>query len=382
MSLSVCLVTRNEEKNIERALRSVAGIAAEVLVAETGSTDRTAELATALGAQVLPVAWDDDFAAARNHVLDQATSDWILWLNPDEELLPTNQEQLPAYLARTEVLTYAVRVQQQTQRDPAEALVETSEPRLFRRDAGLRYVGRLHPHFVTPLEELARQQGKQLGGCGLVLRRHVYLSELDDHKLRWAARLLEKELKDRPGQLHYLIEYGETLLRLKDPKGHMVLAEATEKLLPFRNAAAAPVPTVVSLLCYLLTVSPQQSRSRILPGEAGDLALRWFPNSPPVLWLLAQQAFQRGDFRPAAQLLDRLVQLGRSGTYDRWAGFDPRVMGAPAVMNLGICCVHLGDLDRAETCFKQLLTDPTVGEKARQNYAMIQRRKQQPPAGS
>src|SRR5579883_2952330 len=86
MSLSVCFLTRNEEKSIGRAMQSVLGIADEVIVAETGSTDRTAEVAAALGAKVHDFAWRDDFSEGRNFAVDRAKGDWILWLNPDEEL--------------------------------------------------------------------------------------------------------------------------------------------------------------------------------------------------------------------------------------------------------------------------------------------------------
>src|SRR5260370_35752574 len=88
MPLRGWLLAGNEEKNIARAIRSVAGAADEVLVTDTGSSDRTVELARHLGARVIDYAWKDDFAAARDHAIAHARHDWILWLNPDEELLP------------------------------------------------------------------------------------------------------------------------------------------------------------------------------------------------------------------------------------------------------------------------------------------------------
>src|SRR5439155_11851876 len=127
----------------------------------------------------------------------------------------------------------------------------------------LRFVGRLHPHFATPLEELARRENQQIYRTDLLVRHVAYLSVLTEDKLRWATRLLELELQDRPGQLHYLIEYGRNLLRLNDPRGHAVLAEAADRVSAARDAPAAPTPTAASLLEYLLTVSPEQSRSRL-----------------------------------------------------------------------------------------------------------------------
>src|SRR3954468_21593572 len=89
MSLSVCLLTRNDEDKIAQALLSIAGVADEVVVADTGSTDATARVAADFGAKVLHFPWDDDFAAGRNFALDHATGSWVFWLNPDEELLPS-----------------------------------------------------------------------------------------------------------------------------------------------------------------------------------------------------------------------------------------------------------------------------------------------------
>src|SRR6516164_1479948 len=110
MSLSICLVTRNEEGKLDRLLRSVAGLAEEVIVADTGSTDRTVAIAQEHGARVVMHKWRDDFGAARNFVLDQANGDWILWVNPDEEWLAPAVPQARALLDRTDILAYGVRV--------------------------------------------------------------------------------------------------------------------------------------------------------------------------------------------------------------------------------------------------------------------------------
>ena len=241
MTLSVCLLTRNEEKNIARAIQSVTGIADQVIVADTGSSDRTVPIAAELRAQVHQVNWQDDFAAARDFALTQATADWILWLNPDEELLPVDQTVLRGYLAREDTFGYHVVVQERLNADQPDVFSETVQLRLFRRRPQVRSVGRLHSTFVPALEEVARQEGKQIAFSEMRLQRHAYLSRLTEPKLRWAARLLELELRDRPGQLHYLIEYGRTLLLLNDPQGHAILAEAIEQILPLRSAASAPL---------------------------------------------------------------------------------------------------------------------------------------------
>jgi hypothetical protein len=372
MSLSVCLLTRNEENNIRRALVSVKGIADEVIVADTGSSDRTADVAAELGARVCQVGWEDDFAAARNQALDQATGDWILWLNPDEEFLPAGRERLTTALNQKDAFAYGIRVQDLLAADRPDRVAETYQPRLFRREAAVRYVGRLHPHFATSLEDIAARHSQMVYSLDITVRRHAYLSVLTPDKLRWAARLLELELGDRPGQLHYLIEYGRTLLHLNDARGHEVLAEAVELILPHLKAARPPSATVGSLVEYLLNVSPEQSRSKLSRAEALELALRWFRRSPPVMWAVAQQHFRSAEYRSASTILEELIHMGRTGAFDHSAGFDPDVMGTPAVMNLGVCYLQLGELDKAQRCFGQLLTHPTLQIKARENFAAVE----------
>src|SRR5207248_1268926 len=114
--------------------------------------------ARALGAAVHEVPWQEDFAAAQNQALDRATGDWVFWLNPDEELLSPGQEQVAALLARPEALAYVVRVQEVLRADQPERAAEIAWPRLFRRRPEVRFVGRLHPHFAIPLEELALRE--------------------------------------------------------------------------------------------------------------------------------------------------------------------------------------------------------------------------------
>jgi glycosyltransferase involved in cell wall biosynthesis len=83
--LSVCLITSNEERNLARALRSVEGIANEIVVVDCGSRDRTQEIARAHGAKVVTRGWTN-FADQKNFAAAAASNDWILSLDADEEL--------------------------------------------------------------------------------------------------------------------------------------------------------------------------------------------------------------------------------------------------------------------------------------------------------
>ncbi len=87
MSLSVCIITLNEEANLARTLESVKSIASEIVIVDSGSTDRTVAVAQSYGARVFVEPWKG-FAPQKNSTLAKATHDWILSLDADEEVSP------------------------------------------------------------------------------------------------------------------------------------------------------------------------------------------------------------------------------------------------------------------------------------------------------
>lgn len=88
MDLTLCMIVKNEEATLSRTLDSVKGVVDEMVVVDTGSGDRTREIAREFGARVYDFEWCDDFAAARNECLKHAQGDWILVLDADEVLVP------------------------------------------------------------------------------------------------------------------------------------------------------------------------------------------------------------------------------------------------------------------------------------------------------
>ena len=82
-TISACVIARNEEDHLGRCLDSVRGIVDEIVVVDTGSTDRTVEIARERGARVFHFTWINDFSAARNQLLRHATGDWVLVLDAD-----------------------------------------------------------------------------------------------------------------------------------------------------------------------------------------------------------------------------------------------------------------------------------------------------------
>jgi hypothetical protein len=377
MVVTVFLVTRNHDASLGAALQSVAGFASEILVVDTGSTDRTVEIAQQSGARVLPFAWDDDFAAASNAAIAAARGEWLLWMNPDEELDSSGIPALTRAIQTPDVFVWQLGVRQMRHPNDASGIVDT-QARLIRRDPALNLRGRLHPEFDPPLDELAARRRQSIGNASAILRRHGYLSQPTPDKIRWVVRLLERELADRPGQIGFAIELGRNLLWLNDPRGHEVLGAAADEVRARSGDPFPPSPWVGSLLEYVLSVSPAQYRGTLERGDARSLAEKWFPRTPPVLWAVAADRFLAGDYAAAVTLLERLLLLGRTGGYDGAGGFDPAIVGNSAAVNYGTCCLHLGRWSDARAAFESVLSDPKHVEAARRGMRLAEL--QQKPA--
>ena len=99
VSISLCMIVRNEEKVLGRCLSCVRGFADEIIIVDTGSTDRTKEIAFSFTDKVYDFKWKDDFAAARNFAFSRGTGYYLFWLDADDVLLPSDRQKLLALKA-------------------------------------------------------------------------------------------------------------------------------------------------------------------------------------------------------------------------------------------------------------------------------------------
>jgi len=105
-NLTVIILTKNEAKNIREAVKNAQQCTAEILVIDSGSTDETAAIAKLSGARVVQRAWNNDFAAQRNFALQQATTEWVLYLDADERLNSDLAAQIKKVAAQNEQKQY------------------------------------------------------------------------------------------------------------------------------------------------------------------------------------------------------------------------------------------------------------------------------------
>jgi tetratricopeptide (TPR) repeat protein len=204
-TLAVCMIARNESEKLPTAIGSVKGIADRVIVVDTGSSDRTVEIARGLGAQVVEHQWKDDFAEARNRSLAEAEEDWILCLDADEYLIPESESALRSALSG-KAGAYMVRLESRVDSTAGKVFVNFF-PRLFRNVKGVQFEGKVHEQVSPSLERL----GIKTEISQIVIKHTGYALAASDikAKARRNAELLLKEVSERPGDALVLFHLGE-----------------------------------------------------------------------------------------------------------------------------------------------------------------------------
>ncbi|MBC8094792.1 MAG: glycosyltransferase, partial [Akkermansiaceae bacterium] len=244
--LSVCVITKNEEQFIAQCLKSIQGLASQIVVVDTGSTDRTIEIAKAHGAEVHTMTWGDDFSAARNAALEHATGDWVLMLDADEELPADQHANLKQDVSKAGAIAHRLPLVNQG-KDDGRSFV----PRLFRNAPGVHFYGRVHEQVFPSLIPFCKSWGLDtlLGTAQLL--HHGYTKEMvkDRNKIERNLRLLTQAIVENPTDANLVMNLGLELVRSdKLAEGLGKYNEAFQLM-----SAQAPVDVVPELREVLLT---------------------------------------------------------------------------------------------------------------------------------
>ncbi|MCB9527433.1 MAG: glycosyltransferase family 2 protein [Myxococcales bacterium] len=273
-TLSACLIVRDEEALLPGCLASLAGLADELVVVDTGSADRTVEIARAHGARVERFTWIDDFAAARNASLAAARGDWILVIDADERLAPGAADAIRAVMAAPAPPRTAWMPLIQSVDAHGAILGADHMPRLWRRDPALRFAGRIHEQLVAdaPIRRVVDDRI-----CLIHLGYDPAITAARDKRARNRALLLTEQA-ERPADL------GVTYHLAKED---YAAGDDAAALAGFARVIAAGPPNL-ALSAALFAVECLRHLDRA--ADAAALAARWLGLATPPAPLDPAQA--------------------------------------------------------------------------------------------
>lgn len=313
------MMVRNEEAYLSTCLSSIKKLADEIIVVDTGSEDRTVDIARMHGAKVYDFRWVDDFAAVRNFSLEKARGDWILILDADETISAKDHGNFIRLLqntGRNESLAFVMTTRNYTDKQSsadwtpndnaypeiqADGWVPTQKVRLFPNRHGIHFVYAVH----EVVEPVLKEKGFRLAKCPIPVH---HFGKLDPNRVkeRWQIyyRIGKKKLDDlgeHPAALRELATQAGLLGRLEEAaelwrrfvaqcpeaeNGWTNLANIHSRLRDFKRAKeaahrAAAIATEKAETLYNVVVSELQDRDIEGAAKAAKRLKNKFPHYAP-----------------------------------------------------------------------------------------------------
>lgn len=346
--VSLSLIVRNEEHNLAECLRPLCGLVDEIVVVDTGSTDRTKDIAQSFGARVVDFPWCDDFSAARNESLRNCTGNWVLWMDADDRLDDKNVIRLRAIINELSEKPHAYVMQVVSPADHStESASVVSHIRLFPNHPEVRWRGRVHEQILLDIMENV--------DCAVIFSevviQHVgYVDPvLQRRKANRDLRLLRMEYAANPNDAVVLFHLGLCQLRLGQADTAL-----TYLLLSLKHAP----PESADWLRRLYSTAADTLRKLSRFSESLSLSeqgLARFPGDPELVYLRADLLTDLGQIGGAERLLTEFLSSS-PGTFLYHGANDVLNRRAPRRL-LGYIYRVQGRFAAAERILQELLSE-------------------------
>ncbi|HTA13496.1 MAG TPA: glycosyltransferase [Solirubrobacteraceae bacterium] len=307
LRLSLCMIVRDEEQMLPRCLAAVADAVDEIVIVDTGSIDRTVEIAHSFGAQVISHAWTGSFAEARNVSFDAASGDWLMYLDADEVLVREDAQLLRSLTGHTWREAFYLSETNYTGDLEDGTAVTHNALRIFRNRPQYRFEGRLHEQIANRLPGYLPERFE---ATNVRIEHYGYLGVVRDgrEKSRRNIELLRLQQAESPPTpfLHYNLgsEYaaaGDPSAALAEFERSWALIEASADGERYEFA-----PALISRLVKALRVCgrPQDALTRSQDG------LERFPGFTDLVLEQAILTATLGHTDRAIELYERCIEMG------------------------------------------------------------------------
>ncbi len=330
--LSLCMIVKNEEKLLPVCLNSVKDLVNEIVIVDTGSTDRTLEIAGSYDARVFSFNWVDDFSAARNESIKHAEGEWILYLDADERISPENARKIREVIKNPEI--DAVNLVESIAQTNGNLIkkFKSDYTRLFRRTGTLGFTGRVHEQI---LPSIIKNGGKVIKTD--IEIEHFGFSDSGEKKTARMNRnlsllLLEKEKSPEDPFVYYNLG-GTYKEMVKNPEA----IDAYHKCLEYNKndpLKSQLISQVYLSLSQIYFKDDQKNKAALSASES----LKINPENILAEYLLAGLAFEENDFITAKKYLSDILEKTEQNP-----GYAEEIDIGQVLLDLGNCHYRLNE---------------------------------------
>jgi len=345
IKLSLCMIVKDEEEFIENCLKSVQNVVDEIIIVDTGSTDKTIELAKKYTDKIFYHEWQEDFSAARNESLKHATGDWILILDADEELSLESQKNLRLLLTKPMMPTYFQLLIKSYSSNKDANSFEHYMARFFTNFYDIKYKGKIHEQ-LSPMMSYPILISGEL----IFIIHHGYREEIIKKKDKFQKRslpMLVKEMEENSA-LDSFHSFNIGNLTMDPEKSTKYFEDSIDKL------SEGAVPAYINVAYWKLIKGLVLCKKY---EEAINIAKKALKKSPTIIdyadfWEgFAHAYLYKGDYQVAIEYFEKAIEtrkdntsiafaIGRTGFAGTWTSW----------YNMGLAYWHLANFTKSKEC--------------------------------
>jgi tetratricopeptide (TPR) repeat protein len=336
--LTASMIVRNEEHCLAECLHSIENIVDEIVIVDTGSSDQSKAIAKAFDARVFDFQWCDDFSAARNEALRHSRGEWILYIDADERLQPTDRPQVEHLLSDPSKAAFTLWLY------PYEGFTAYREYRIFRNDPRIRFDGVIHETMLPSIRAVCAQDQLAIGKSNLAIV-HTGYDGNQDRKHARNLPLLRMQLKRDPQRIFCWWHLGAVLTSLGDEEGAEEAWMSAIKIIREKDILQA-----VDSLPYADLIRLQHQMGKDV-AELIEEALALFPDQYLLFWIKGRILMAQQDYEAAISVFQHLVSVDTDSLEGDEIAYDSRIFGLLAYEPLASCYFKLDRLEESGTYY-------------------------------
>lgn len=299
--LSLCMIVKNEEDCIARCLESVEGVVDEIVIIDTGSTDRTIEICQSFEAVIEKYDWSGSFADARNYGIKKATGDWILWLDADEEVDAADKFKLNegTHFNNYDAINVHL-INYYGEKIDENRSTDIAHTRLFRNN-GIRFINKMHE--CLDLGHLSRER---IGYLNVKVHHYGYLDSIMEKKKKSERNLKMLKQQIKEGENVYWAHYYIALEHYHRKEYPKALEHVNLSILAFLQNKALP-----SSMVYKLKYSILIAMGSFKEALAGiEKAMMLYPDYVDLRFFKGMILYQLEHYEHAIIVFNECINLG------------------------------------------------------------------------
>ncbi|MEK7434439.1 MAG: glycosyltransferase [Cyanobacteriota bacterium] len=310
-SVSVCILTKNDENTLEECIESIKDFAREIVVIDTGSTDSTISIARNHTNRIWGVKWNQDYAESLNWFFKYASSDWILFLYGFEKVTIETKKFLNAKMLDKKNVAYLFKIVQVYH----DKEYTNYDIKLFKRMNEIKFKHVINSNVTDDIQKIAKTKNMSIVPSDVIIEKMNYRKYRDDSEYHSEVVSITTKALEGEKKLEHYVEVLYKLLKglSLGCLGEYETAEETveailEEVRKMDKKAAYNVPVFIQaylFFCYEYSKRKEYKKALEVMSEAIEI----YHNSLTVILRYAEQLYMNGDFKGCYQNILKLKTL-------------------------------------------------------------------------